>query len=123
MLAFDAPDSPPRLFSRLRRIPRFQRLFAERARRHLTRDGILTPGPASARYRLLAQSIELAVVAESARWGDYRRDAHPYKTGPYELYTRDDHWRPEIARLSKEYFPARTAEVIRQLAAAGLWSP
>jgi len=54
------------------------------------------------------------VIAESARWGDYRRDAHPYKTGPYELYTRDDHWRPEIDRLLKEYFPKRTEAVIKQ---------
>lgn len=122
-LAFDAPDSPPRLFTRLRAHPGFRRLFAERARLHLAGDGALAPGPAAARFRRLAEAIEPAVVAESARWGDYRRDAHPYKTGPYELYTRDDHWRPEIRRLLEEYFPKRTAEFIRQLDAAGLWNP
>lgn len=46
------------------------------------------------------------MLAESARWGDYRRDVHPYKEGPYELYTRDTHWRPETQRLLQEYFPS-----------------
>ena len=65
--------------------------------------------------------IENAVVAESARWGDYRREVHPYKTPPYELYTRDDHWRPEVKRLLTDYFPKRTSVVITQCQAAGLW--
>jgi hypothetical protein len=60
-------------------------------------------------------------VAESARWGDYRRDVHPYKTGPYELYTRNDHWRPEIARLLTHYFPQRTAACLQQFREAGLY--
>ncbi|MCC7377435.1 MAG: CotH kinase family protein [Verrucomicrobiales bacterium] len=121
-LAQDAPDSPPGLFRKLRKNAEFRRLFAERARKHLTGDGALTPGSAAARYRQLATAIEAAVVAESARWGDYRRDAHPYKTGPYELYTRDDHWRPEVRRLLEQYFPRRTANLIGQLKEAGLWS-
>jgi hypothetical protein len=98
-------------------------LFAERARKHLSADGALTPEKAAERYRRWAKEIEGAVVAESARWGDYRRDVHSYKTGPYELYTRDDHWRPEIHRLLEEYFPRRTAVVLNQLRQAKLYSP
>lgn len=120
-LSQDAADSPPGLFSKLRKNAEFRRLFAARARKHLTGDGVLTPGAAAARYRRLAESIESAVVAESARWGDYRRDAHSYKTGPYELYTRDNHWRPEVRRLLDDYFPRRTAVLIGQLREAGLW--
>jgi hypothetical protein len=87
----------------------------------LTNGGALTPEKAAERYRKWAEEIRSAVVAESARWGDYRRDVHPYRTGPYELYTRDDHWLPEIDRLLKEYFPKRTAVVAQQFREAGLY--
>jgi hypothetical protein len=122
-IAFDDDQSPPRLFHDLRQNAEFRRLFAERAREHLTNGGALAPEKAAARYRKWAEEIESAVVAESARWGDYRRDVHPYRTGPYELYTRDHHWRPEIDRLLKEYFPKRTAVVVRQFREAGLYPP
>lgn len=120
-LAFDDDQSPPRLFQKLRENAEFRALFAARARKHLTGDGALTPAAAAARYRRWAEILEPAVVAESARWGDYRRDAHRYKVGPYELYTRDDHWRPEVKRLLTDYFPRRTEVFIRQLRAAGLY--
>jgi len=121
VLAYDAENSPPRLFQRLRHNPLFRKIFAERAHLHLQGNGVLTPQAASARFRRLAHEIEWAVIAESARWGDYRRDVHPYKVGPYELYTRDKHWRPEIQRLLESYFPQRTAIVIQQLKDAGLF--
>jgi len=63
------------------------------------------------------------MVAESARWGDYRRDVHPYKQPPYELYTRDQHWRPEVKRLLEEYFPKRSGKVLEQLQKVGLYAP
>lgn len=112
---FDDDQSPPRLFHRLKENAGFREVFAARARLHLTGDGVLTPARCAARYRKLADQIDQAMLAESARWGDYRRDVHPYKTGPYELYTRDGHWRPEVRRLLEEYFPARGREVIGQL--------
>ncbi|MCC6232419.1 MAG: CotH kinase family protein [Verrucomicrobiales bacterium] len=121
-LSEDPESSPLRLFQRLRQHPGFRRLFAERARRHLEGDGALTPRAAAARYETLARTLDPAVVAESARWGDYRRDAHPYKVGPYELYTRDDHWRPEVQRLLQHFFPQRTAVLREQLRAAGLYA-
>ncbi|HXJ73580.1 MAG TPA: hypothetical protein VNM37_12025, partial [Candidatus Dormibacteraeota bacterium] len=56
-----------------------------------------------------------------ARWGDYRRDVHPYKEGPYELYTRDRHWRPEIQRVLTGFFPERTERVLQQFREVGLF--
>ena len=120
-MTFDDDQSPPRLFQKLRGNAQFRKLFAEQARRHLAQDGALGPAKAAERYRLLSKNIGSAVVAESARWGDYRRDVHPYKTGPYELYTRDLHWRPEVDRLLTEYFPKRTDAVTRQFREAGLY--
>lgn len=61
-----------------------------------------------------------AIAAEAARWGAYRREVAPFRTGPYEIHTRETHWRPEVDRLLKDYFPVRTAEVTRQWREAGL---
>ena len=61
-------------------------------------------------------------MAESARWGSYRNDFHRYKEGPYERYTRNQHWRPEIERLINEYFPQRTGAFMNLLEQRGLWS-
>ena len=82
----------------------------------------LTPGAAAGRYRHLAAALDSAILAESARWGNYRRDVHPYKEGPYELYTRDAHWRPEVKRLVEDYFPKRSGTFIAQLQAVQLYS-
>lgn len=121
VLKFDDDFSPPRLFHKLSENEAFRRLFAEHAQKHLSGDGVLTPKPAAERFRKLSDRIDQAIVAESARWGDYRRDVHPYKVGPYELYTRDDHWRPEIQRLLNDYFLKRPSVFIGQLREAGLY--
>lgn len=117
-IAFDDDQSPSRLFHKLRQNAEFRRQFAGRVQRHLSGNGALTPTASAARFQKLADHLDTAIVAESARWGDYRRDAHPYKVGPYALYTRDDHWRPEVQRLLKEYFPKRTAAVLQQFRGA-----
>jgi hypothetical protein len=119
-MAFDDDQSPPRLFHKLRENSEFRRMFAERARHHLTDDGPLTPSRAAARYEKWSKTIQSAIIAEAARWGNYRCDIHQYKTGPYELYTPREHWKPEIERLLKDYFPKRTQVVIKQFEEAGL---
>jgi hypothetical protein len=116
----DDDESPLRLFQKLRQCDEFRSGFAARARLLLEDKGPLGPSAAAERYRRLARQIDSAILMESARWGDYRRDVHPYKVGPYELYTRDEHWRPETDRLLGEYFPNRTGELLRQFHAAGL---
>jgi hypothetical protein len=120
---FDDDQSPPRLFHKLRENAKFQLMFAERARVHLTNGGALTPAKAGARYERWAKELDLAIVAESARWGDYRRDVHRHKTGPYELYTRNEHWRPEVGRLLKDYYPRRTEALLKQFGERGLFVP
>lgn len=120
----DADDDlcPTGLFHKLEAVPAFRRLFAERARLHCQDGGALSPAVAAARYQALARQIERAIYAESARWGSYRFDVHQYKTGPYEPYTVEKHWRPEINRLLSDYFPRRTAAYLNQLRQRGLWS-
>lgn len=120
-LAFDDDESPSRLFHRLALHNDFKRLFSDRVQRHLLQaDGALHPRNASARYRAWSDLLRRPIVAESARWGSYRRDLHSYKTGPYEQYARSSHWEPEVQRLLNRYFPARTDAFLGQLRAAGL---
>ena len=79
---------------------------------HLTDGGALTPEAATSRYEARADEVFGALLAESARWGDVRRS---------DPYTRDVEWQIEHDRLVDEYFPARTAILISQLEAAGLY--
>jgi hypothetical protein len=114
-IAYDDDQSPLRLFQKLREHPDFRRRFATRAAQVLGPSGPLSPAAAGARFQALAQALEPALVLESARWGSYRKDVHPYKVGPYESYTLREHWRPEIARMLREFFPARTGLFASQL--------
>ena len=114
-------NRPTELFHALREVPDFQRSFAERARKHLTDGGALSPEACIKRYEVLADSVETALFAESVRWGDYRLNVHPYREGPFERYTVDEHWQTEKQRLLEEYFPVRAGVLMRQYAAVGLY--
>ncbi len=120
---FDDDLSPPRIFHRLIENEDFRRLFSERAKLHLRDDGALAPGRCAARYKKWSDRLDLAMIAESARWGGYRSRVHRYKEGPYEVYTRDAHWRPEVRRLLEDYFPKRTAVVVDLLRQRGIEIP
>lgn len=120
-ISTDDDESPMRLFQRLRQWPPFVKAFSDRARVVMAAGGPLSPAAAAERYQSLARELEPAIAAEAARWGSYRRDLAPFRTGPYEVYTRDTHWKPEVKRLMNEYFPARTEALRRQWAEAGLW--
>ena len=117
----DDEDSPGRLYSQLRENDEFRLLFADHVHKHFFNGGVLTPESARARWMARADAIDQAVIAESARWGDYRRDVHSFEEGPYELYTRNDHWVPEQNRLLTDFFPRRTEIVLNQLRAADLY--
>ena len=119
----DDDQSPTRIFQRLRGSARFREEFGRRATLHLGPGGALDPMQAGERFRALAEALRPAMPAESARWGTYRRDIHPYKEGPYEGYTPREHWEPEVARLLASYFPARSQVFLDQLRKAGLAAP
>jgi len=81
----------------------------------------LAPEPAAARYRALADSVVLALPAEAARWGTYRRDSPAAPTGPGDGYTVEEFWRAETNRVLTEYFPRRREVVENQFRARGLF--
>ena len=71
--------------------------------------------------QVLYHTIRLALWDECARWGDYRRDVHPYTTRGI-LYRPDTSYETERKRLLEQYFPVRTDRLIAQLRDRG-WFP
>ena len=86
--------------------------FANRAYRHLTGKGVFSSEHTDAQFRKRAEEIDMAVIAESARWGDAQTSSSRTKT---------DHWLPAVNTMYNNYFPKRTAIVINQLKSEGLW--
>ena len=114
-------SDPTGLYGYLYDIEEFRVRFGDRVHKHLYNGGALTVERNIERWEKRAREIELAVVAESARWGDYRRDVHSYSSGPYYLYTRDDFWTVERQRLIDEYFPRRTEVAQQRFRSMGLY--
>lgn len=113
---------PSRVFSQLKQNDDFKRLFADRIQKHCLGGGALTPEKALARWNERRAQVEPGVRAESARWGDYRRDVHQFQTaGPFYLYTYDDHYLTQQDFMTNTYFPQRTDVFLDQLRAAGLF--
>jgi hypothetical protein len=109
----DASNSPAELYDRLRVNEDFRRLFADRVSRHMSEGSALSPPASIARYSALADQVEPALVAESARWGDVHEDIPR---------TPDEQWATERDWILNTYLPQRTDIVRAQLLADGLAS-
>ena len=90
----------------------FSRLIL--ARELLTDDGLLGEQSVVALWDSLYHTIQTAIYAEAARWGDYRRDVHRWQTAG-QLYTVDNHYMAERNRLLNQYFPVRTDRVLNSI--------
>ena len=124
----NSSGDPSRLFNNMVNSAEFKMLVADRMHKHLFNDGALMADKTAARWMRRANELDLAIICESARWGDYRRDVHQYSNGPYLLYTKNDHWLVEQNRLMNDYFPERaknpvnTGNLLNQYKARG-WYP
>ncbi len=112
---------PSGLHTKLATNTQYRLDFADRAHRALFNNGALMPTNTVARWMTRASQVDLPIILESARWGDYRRDAHQYQTVPYELYTRNNQWLTEQTRLVGTYFPQRSAIFLAQLRAQSMY--
>jgi len=110
---------PTQMMKVLKQNPDFRRLMQQRIEMHLTAGGILTAERAAALYEALADEIDLAIIGESARWGDYRKSTGEAS----ETYTRNDHWLVRKQELLDDYFPRRTEILLGQLEDYGLYAP
>lgn len=114
-------NCPSRLFQQMRQNYQFRIMFADRVQKFCFNNGALTPARAASRWMFRADQLNMAIIAESARWGDYRRDVHPWQgAGPYFLYSKE-HWLAQQDYLINTYFPQRTGIFIDQLKASGLF--
>ncbi|MBN2181917.1 MAG: lamin tail domain-containing protein [Sedimentisphaerales bacterium] len=108
-------DDPTSLFNYLDDIEEFNILLGDRVHKHLFNNGALTTQKNIDRWTKLSDQVQLAVIAESARWGDYRRDVHSYSSGPYYLYTKNDFWIPENNYITNSYLPIRTIKALTKV--------
>jgi len=116
----DNPNCPSHLFTKLKDNAEFRILLADRVQKWFFNDGLLTPQSAVSRYLKRTAEIEKAILCESARWGDYRRDVHP-RDNDNDLYTPEKYWVKTLDWLTKTYFPPRTDLVINQLRLSGIY--
>ncbi|MFT5498389.1 MAG: hypothetical protein ACI9TH_003801, partial [Kiritimatiellia bacterium] len=104
--------NPQTLHERLVQNEEYRVYFADRVFEYFNLDGALTPTVAAARFSARMTTIDQAIIAESARWGDSKR-AVPR--------TRDDDWLPTVNSVLN-WFNNRIGTVVSQLQADG-WYP
>lgn len=101
-------SNPQWIHQQLMGSPEYRLRFADRARKHLVHDGVLTTSRAVERWDARADEVESAILAESARWGDAQ------VATPRGL----SDWRAEIQRVRSSVIPPRTGVIIAQLTQA-----
>lgn len=115
-------NCPSEIFQSLRANEDFKRLVADRVQKYCYNGGLLSPEEAKSIWMERVYEVEKSVDAESARWGDYRRDVHPYQTsGPFELYTTDGSFLTQQDFMLNTYFPQRTSAFVNQMKNADLF--
>ena len=121
-LNYNNAGAPTQMLTRLMRNPIFLHRYIDRAYQLLEAPGgWLTEERVVQVWDSLYHIIALPLYAEAARWGDYRRDVHPYQSRG-DLYTVDLHYQAERQRLLTDYFPHRSATLIEQLKNRGWYS-
>lgn len=114
------------VFQKMRTSEEFRLLFADRVFKHCFHDGALSVAVSQARYFTVADWIDRAIVAESARWGDTQMSTPygntiqqpnpstnidhdlypPAPHGPDHYFTREDSWIVERDHVIHSYIPA-----------------
>jgi hypothetical protein len=105
-------ENPAALHYRLRASAEYRLRFADRVQRLFFNNGPYSTAALTNLYLTLAGRIDKAVVAESARWGDAKREPP---------YTRDVEWVAERNRIVNIYLPKRRDIFLNQLRADRLF--
>ncbi len=92
-------------------VPAYKLAWQQRVQKHLFNGGPLTLAANTARLNKLASVVDSAIIAESARWGD-SKSATPLNR---------QNWIGSRDNILNGYLPFRTASVIAQLRADGLY--
>ncbi|MBN1844442.1 MAG: lamin tail domain-containing protein [Sedimentisphaerales bacterium] len=122
----DSTGGAGSVFQKMRTSAEFRLLFADRVYKHLFNGGALNVAHSRNRYLSIANGIDKAIVAESARWGDTQmstpygntieqpspldnidhRSYPPAPHGPDYYFTREDSWVVERDNVINNYIPA-----------------
>jgi hypothetical protein len=122
----DSAGGAGTLFQKMRTSEEFRLLFADRVQKHCFNDGALSCAASQDRYMEIANWIDKAIVAESARWGDVQMSTPygnvieqpspltnvnhnsypPAPHGPNYYFTREDSWVVERDNVVQNYIPA-----------------
>ena len=95
----------------------FRMKFADRVHRHLFNAGALSTVSAKARWDARVTEIDKAIVAESARWGDYQ----PNLVNPGQPYRREVEWQSHLNWMAVNYWPQINATALQRYRAGGLY--
>ena len=119
----NSSNNPSGLHRLLLRSDEYRMMFADRVHRHLFNAGALTPTQATKHFLARSDEVDRAVVAESARWGDFRRDVNPgrWRSDQFDLYTRDEHFLSQKDFIVNRYLPVRSGIVVDQLRRANMY--
>lgn len=105
---------PTGIFQNLLKNKRFSKRYMSRAKQLFAEDGYLGQKIAEEVWDSLYNNISTAIYAEAARWGDYRRDVHPYSSKG-SLYTVDETYMKERNRLHTQFFPQRSRNILSSI--------
>lgn len=110
-------NGPSAIHNSLLRGDEYLTLVGDRIHKHMFNGGVLTPERAAEYFLNRSAEIDRAVVAESARWGDFRRDVNPgrWRSDQFDLFHRDVHYVNQKEFIVERYLPVRTDIVIEQL--------
>lgn len=105
--------NPQWLHQHLVEHPEYRLRFADRVYKHFYNNGALVEENNVKRLLFRKEQIDLAIIAESARWGDAKA---------FTPRTRDDDWLPAVEWILDEWFPNRNDIVLNQFKDKG-WYP
>ncbi len=100
-------DGPTEIHTLLKENEKYRMMFADAVYKHCYNSGALVPENFEKVFLFRKNEIETAVILESARWGDFRKNISGV------TYTKK-HWDNEINKILTEYIPFRRDIVIKQ---------
>jgi hypothetical protein len=103
--------NPQWLHIRLKANPEYVVQFGDMVHRAFFNGGPCSVAPSTARFTTLTNEISLAIIAESARWGDFVGEPPRTKT----------HWNNAVNSWLTNYFPNRSSVALQQFVAAALY--
>jgi hypothetical protein len=99
---------PQWLHKKLTANKEYRMRFADHIYKHMYNNGVMTPANLTKLFQDRVNEIDMAIIAESARWGNL-------------TYSKNGTWQTAVDGLVNTYFPQRGAIVMNQFKSANLY--